>query len=93
MNDENKEENSEEIHAKYIEMIKEIEANYNKAIEIFKKNFKELYENSGLYWTEEKDEEIEFAVGAILTQAISISVKEAGKFHLTPSDRQSFDDF
>lgn len=49
---------------------KEVNSQYDEAIATLKKNFKAVYEKSGIEWTEENDKEIEDVLDSIVNKAI-----------------------
>ena len=63
----------EEILSVKEQNIKDIE-NFGKSKKILKKHFKALYENAGMEWTEQNDDEIEFVVNSIVSLSVSDSV-------------------
>jgi hypothetical protein len=54
---------------------KGVNDNYLVARNFIKKHFKILYENAGMEWTEENNNEIEFAIEAIKNKAVYQSIK------------------
>ena len=54
---------------------KGVNDNYLVAKNFLKKNFKNLYENEGMEWTEENNKEIDFIVEAIKNRAVFQSIK------------------
>ena len=56
---------------------KGVNDNYLVAKNFLKKNFKVLYENEGMEWTEENNNEIEFLIEAIKNKAVFQAIKTA----------------
>lgn len=54
---------------------KGITKNYLMSKALLKKYFRTLYENAGMEWTRENDEEIEFVVEAIKNKAVFQAIK------------------
>jgi len=54
---------------------KGVNDNYLVAKNFLKKNFKVLYENEGMEWTEENNNEIEFLIEAIKNKAVFQAIK------------------
>ncbi len=54
---------------------KGVNDNYLVAKNFLKKNFKDLYENAGMEWTEENNNEIEFLIEAIKNKAVFQAIK------------------
>jgi len=54
---------------------KGVNDNYLVAKNFLKKNFKNLYENEGMEWTEENNNEIEFVIEAIKNKAVFQAIK------------------
>jgi hypothetical protein len=54
---------------------KGVRNNYLMAKALLKKHFRTLYENAGMEWTVENDNEIEFVVEAIKNKAVFQSIK------------------
>ena len=54
---------------------KGVRKNYLMSKALLKKHFRILYENAGMEWTEENDNEIEFIVNAIKNKAVLQSIK------------------
>ena len=65
----------EKIKAKFEQTEKEIEKNYQKAIEILRDHFKILYDDAGMSGTKEDDESIIFVVRSICVKAVMDSGK------------------
>jgi hypothetical protein len=54
---------------------KGVTKNYLMSKALLKKYFRRLYENNGMEWTHENDNEIEFIVEAIKNKAVFQSIK------------------
>lgn len=54
---------------------KGITKNYLMSKALLKKYFRTLYENAGMEWTKENDDEIEFIIEAIKNKAVFQSIK------------------
>jgi hypothetical protein len=54
---------------------KGVKTNYLMAKALLKKHFRTLYENAGMEWTRENDNEIEFIVEAIKNKAVLQAIK------------------
>lgn len=48
----------------------EVKENYDKSKDLLKGYFKALYENAGMEWTKENDNEIDFVVKSITLMAV-----------------------
>ncbi|MGP8024536.1 MAG: hypothetical protein ACLQG5_03820 [Methanobacterium sp.] len=62
---------------KEIEKVKE--SNYIKAQNMLKDNFKSLYGNAGMEWTEEKDKEIDFIFDSIYHKIAHDLMRDIGE--------------
>jgi hypothetical protein len=67
--------NEENIKAEFEQTEKEIEENYQKAIEILRDHFKILYDDAGMEWSKEDDESISFVARSICVKAVMDSGK------------------
>ena len=65
----------ENIEEEFEQTEKEIEEKYQKAIDILRGHFKNLYDDAGMEWTKEDDESISFVFSSICTRAVMDSGK------------------
>lgn len=62
-------------NVEFEKLIEESQENFIKSKDILKGYFKTLYENAGMEWTENNDEDIEFIVNSIFLNSINQSGK------------------